>query len=971
MDAGLPDSELPLSVRLRIDECCDQFEQQWRAGEQPSIESYLAGWSDAEAKALFVKLLEIDNDYRERTGSGGASVTYSSGLRRIAATLDAAMEQTASPAEARSPAPAPPAQKISNNRFLPGELLADRYRIVALLGRGGMGEVYRAEDIRLGQTVALKFLPEQQVTDARHLQYFYGEVRLSQRLAHPHICRVHDLLEIGPLRCLSMEYIEGENLQTLLRRIGPLPEPKGLELAHQICQGLAAAHNAGILHRDLKTANIMIDERGRARITDFGLARERDQTDPAEALVGSPAYMAPEQLAKNQTSIQSDLYSLGLILLEILTGQPMHRSKSLDAIAQMQTEETAKQIALETTTISVDVATAIASCLSKDPQQRPRSAAALAGLLPGHSPLSVAIAAGETPSPDMVAAVDAGEGLSMPQRAGLIAGTCLILLLVVLLSSHAFSRFGTERVPAVLVDQASQILEQFQIPRGSAQAWGYVADRRGLRWLASRGLPPSAGDDVTTAAYFWYRENPTYMAPLVPDWKGDAFLTVDELRPPPAAPGDVHLRLDGTGRLRYLSILPPAEMTTLTQPSTGANEDVAWEALFELAGLTSDQVTSLEPIEADFTPPGFADQRRSWTLPGDADSAFAGMRIDAASWHARPSFFRIVYPWDGDPAASRWNGITSGNQVLSAIMLIWVPVLIGLSGWLAHKNIASRRADRQGANRLAAFCAAAVLLLWLFGSTHLPAALELDLFVTALAGSTLMATVVWAAYVAFEPLVRRHWPRTLVSWSRLLQGQWTDSLVGRDLLIGIAAGAFAAMGKLLIVETPVVLQWGSYGLPNIYNFAPLAGLRVAIGEVIAALGLAILYSLFFQLLFLMALHRSLRRTWLAVTVFVLFLSCMVAVQYKPSSLAFAITAIEMTMTAALYLRVGLLAAVTMHFVRLLLKWPLTSDTSQWYAETGGMALAVIGLLLGFAVYTTRRPVGREPADVATVPTVTV
>ena len=165
-----------------------------------------------------------------------------------------------------------PAHAPAGGRFAPGALLAGRYRIVAALGRGGMGEVYRADDLTLGQSVALKFLPAGLARDPDRLARFHAEVRTARQVSHPHVCRVYDVGESDGQAFLTMEYIDGEDLAALLRRIGRLPEEKGIELARQLCLGLAAAHDRGVIHRDLKPANVMIDGRGQVRLTDFGLA---------------------------------------------------------------------------------------------------------------------------------------------------------------------------------------------------------------------------------------------------------------------------------------------------------------------------------------------------------------------------------------------------------------------------------------------------------------------------------------------------------------------------------------------------------------------------------------------------------------------------------------------------------------------------------------------------------------------------
>jgi len=152
---------------------------------------------------------------------------------------------------------------IDNARFVPGAILVERYRIVGLLGKGGMGEVYRADDLKLGQAVALKFLPDHLLTDDAALARFHREVRIARQVSHKNVCRVYDIGETDGRHFLSMEYIKGEELSSLLRRIGRLPVDKSTQLARQICAGLNAAHDVGILHRDLKPANVMIDADGR------------------------------------------------------------------------------------------------------------------------------------------------------------------------------------------------------------------------------------------------------------------------------------------------------------------------------------------------------------------------------------------------------------------------------------------------------------------------------------------------------------------------------------------------------------------------------------------------------------------------------------------------------------------------------------------------------------------------------------
>ncbi len=217
---------------------------------------------------------------------------------------------------------------IDHGRFAPGTLLGGRYRIVERLGRGGMGEVYRADDLKLGQPVALKFLPADVDKDPARLTQLHTEVRMARQVSHPNVCRVYDIDEEEGTTFLSMEYVDGEDLSSLLKRIGRFPEDRALEIARQICAGLAAAHERDVIHRDLKPANVMIDGTGKVRITDFGLAGASGEAIRA----GTPAYMAPEQLAGQEVTAQSDIYALGLILYEIFTGQRALDGKNLAEI---------------------------------------------------------------------------------------------------------------------------------------------------------------------------------------------------------------------------------------------------------------------------------------------------------------------------------------------------------------------------------------------------------------------------------------------------------------------------------------------------------------------------------------------------------------------------------------------------------------------------------------------------------------
>jgi serine/threonine-protein kinase len=300
----------------------------------------------------------------------------------------------------------PPAE-----RFAPGTLLAGRFRLVAALGRGGMGEVYRADDLSLGQPVALKFLPPHLADDAERLGRFRKEVAVARRVSHPNVCRVYDLAEGDHPPFLTMEYVDGEDLVSLLRRIGRVPEDKATTIARELCYGLAAVHEQGLLYRDLKPANVMLDGRGKVRLTDFGLVTAAQDLSAHELRSGTPAYMAPEQLAGNEVTARSDLFALGLVLYEVFTGK-----KAFTGIDRATPPSTPSS---HLSGLNPAVEQVILRCVARDPKDRPASALAVAAALPGGDVLAAALAAGETPSPGLGATTDQPEDGSAAHRQAL------------------------------------------------------------------------------------------------------------------------------------------------------------------------------------------------------------------------------------------------------------------------------------------------------------------------------------------------------------------------------------------------------------------------------------------------------------------------------------------------------------------------------------------------------------------------
>ena len=266
--------------------------------------------------------------------------------------------------------PAPPDSGSTRAVFAPGEVFAGRYRMVERLGSGGMGDVWRADDLVLETEVALKVI-ESASPAAR--ERIFTEVRLARQITHPAVCRVFDVGEAQGVIFFSMELIRGEDLASLLRRVGRLPTEKVVDIGRQLCAGLAAAHAQGVLHRDLKPANILIDNDGFVRISDFGIAIPRTEAD-RHSSTGTPAYMAPEQWTPGMAvSERTDVYALGLVLYDLLLGSHVrHQAKDGTPLPSPSTL---------LTSVDPQLDRMIMSALASDPKDRPASVIEMAAML--------------------------------------------------------------------------------------------------------------------------------------------------------------------------------------------------------------------------------------------------------------------------------------------------------------------------------------------------------------------------------------------------------------------------------------------------------------------------------------------------------------------------------------------------------------------------------------------------------------
>jgi tetratricopeptide (TPR) repeat protein len=318
------------------------------------------------AKEVFLRALE--KPAAERAAFVADACASDEALRQEVESLLAFHEEEAH----EEATPSRPKTDPSTASFATGEVFAGRYRMITRIGRGGMGDVWRAEDLVLGTEVALKLIGSAGPSGRERI---LNEVRVARQITHPAVCRVFDVGEADGRIFYSMELVRGEDLAALLRRVGRLPSEKVIEIAHRLCSGLAAAHAQGVLHRDLKPANVLIDNDGQVRITDFGIAIPRSES-AVHKLTGTPGYMAPEQrLLGTALSERTDVYALGLVLYELLVGRhPFDR----------RTGRTGPPPAPSSLVPNVDpqLERAVMQALSADPDDRFPSALALAAALP-------------------------------------------------------------------------------------------------------------------------------------------------------------------------------------------------------------------------------------------------------------------------------------------------------------------------------------------------------------------------------------------------------------------------------------------------------------------------------------------------------------------------------------------------------------------------------------------------------------
>lgn len=822
----------------------------------------------------------------------------------------------------------------------PGTLIAGRYRLAAPLGRGGMGIVYRADDTELSQTIALKFLSPALQQNAAAMDFLRREVKTARQVSHPNVVRVFDIGAADGEAFISMEFVAGENLSSIVRRVQQLPPAKVLQIAQQSAAGLAAAHDAGILHRDLKPANIMIDGAGNVRILDFGIAAPLSDERELARFAGTPGFLAPEVVAGQKPSPQSDFYAWGLVIYYASTGQlPKPANATADDINDR----------LRRAKISDDLAAVIELCLQPDPDRRPHSARDILALLSSDDPLLDAVQAGRIPSPELLAATSSWRPTPRLLDSLLAAGLVLLLLIMLLGSRTLFlSRCGLTKSPEVLRAIAEHILYKVcdEPPRGPVQT-GIALDTDCLQYVRAHPEIPAAWQKIAAgqipAVVFWYRQGDPHLPR--PALLGETTADHDRQLPP----GTATVRLDGRGALLSLQI----DQRQRTSDREASPPNLL--NIFDLAHLHF----GFQQVKPQNVPPLYADSVNEWEgpLPADPDKR---LRVLAASLGDRFVYFDLLPPWQ--PSPDDETRPKSQSSIFVALRTALWLVAIALAAFLAWRHVQQGQADWHGAWRVTAAVLVLALLDWFCGSRHnFLVAEELSAAFDWLSAILFCGTIAGIAYLAVEPSARRWWPWSIITLRRLLSGRLRDRGIWADVLLGLVVG----LGSVFLRQL-CTLANQLFGVPvsGLNDFDPAQnlldhfGFRYRFAVFVSAVLFAVLDSLLLLTL-VVGVKRIVKSTTLTAVLLVVLLAALAILERGIlSPIDWLARTLLLSIATWVLLRFGLLASVialaTYYAVN---NSPLTLDSSQWFAPAG-FSVVILFIAALAASWRLARPAAR-------------
>jgi serine/threonine-protein kinase len=872
---------------------------------------------DGELRTEIESLLE---NHRVETLLGAANAADTAGLLNSA--LVSTEQSDSSPDETRRAESARPA----------GTMVAGRYRLIAPLGQGGMSVVYRAEDTELQQEIALKFLGPALRENASAVEILRREVRTARQVTHPNVVRIFDLGVSDGDAYVTMEFVAGDNLASLVRQVGPLPAAKVLQIARQLAAAISAAHEAGVLHRDLKPANVMIDDAGSVRILDFGIASPLDDQRALRRLSGTPGFVAPEILDGQPASEQSDLFGWGLVVFYAATGELPTRSeakKELDIGERLR--------AAEMDEVLTEI---VCACLESDPARRPGSARQLVAALANEDLLQATVRAGRMPSPALLTASASWQPSTLTLDVLFGSGVALLVLIALLASRTLFlTRCGLVKSPEALREVAEDTLGRlgYQAPAGplltgvtlDTDCLQYVRAHSEVRHIWSR----VASGDIP-AVFFWFRRGDPRLPR--PELLGSGDF---ELKRQPL-PGTAIIHLDGRGKLLFLRVneqLPIEE-----QPP----KPIDWAKILDQAGLNWPDARE---VEVNQVPPIFADEVHQWQVPFPLDTKHS-LDVIAAAHQGRLVYFDRVHPWEVSPTTG--ETIQRGRQASEFFAIraaLWL-LGIGVAAFLAWRHTLHGHADWRETWSMTAWVLILGSLDWLCGSRHsfniteeLAAAFEwlmVIVFCGAMAG---------LAYLAVEPAARRWWPWSIITLRRLLDGRLSDYRIWADVLLGLVVGLGAVWLRQLCTLANQVVGIAVSGLNDFdpsQNLLDHFGWRYRFAVLVSALLGAALQSLL-VLTLVVGLKRIVKSTVVAAIIVVLVLAALsILGRGLISPVDWLARTLLLLIAAWVLLRFGLLASITaLATYYAVNNSPITLDWSAWYSPTGLLVLLIFSAAL--------------------------
>jgi serine/threonine-protein kinase len=632
------------------------------------------------------------------------------------------------------------------------------------------------------------------------------------------------------------------------------------------------------------------------------------------------------------------------VLYEVFTGKRAFEATTLDELLHLRKSETQPSTPSSLVKdIDPLAERVILRCLETDPKARPATALQVAAALPGGDPLAAALAAGETPSPEMVAAAPKAGALKPVIAVSLLATFFVLFALACFLSNSVtlYALAPLNKSPELLQERAREVAKKLGYTDAPADSdYGMYPDRSFLQYVTEQDASRNRWDKLMTgqppAFYFWYRQSPRHL-------QANSTETISVDDPPEIVSGMLRVLLDTQGQLRFFSAVPPQREESVSgeKPSTPD-----WSALFAEAGFNQ---ANFQTVESTWVPQHAYDVRAAW------DGAYPArpeikIHLEAAAYRGKPVYFEVINPWD-QPTRQVQREESASDRALYIVLIIIALVTIVGSVLLAFKNLRLGRGDRRGAFRLAIFFFTLRMLVYLFDAHHLWTPDEFGLFINYVEGALFGSIFLWLLYVALEPYVRRRWPEGIIGWTRLLAGDFRDPLVGRNILIGSILGTLLIINNYLVDLVP---KW--LGLPP---FAPhidgqsMLGMRHFMasfaGLFTSSLFIAFVL-LFLMLMFLIILRRKLLAavaSWVIISG-VLFLAFSEA---PPVSRVFALTG-ALIMVGGLY-RFGLLAAVTSGFIfHAWVFFPITTKLSAWWAADFIPVLVIYAALVIYAFYTS-------------------